>query len=122
MSKNSEELDRLVLKYFGIEVAEWGEQEDFDATNMTTISEDGIKTVANKGRFEVYNFTASDGNWYKLADWDYEYQEDEELVAWMKDAEHAAVKDYEQINPKSPISKYSLYRLIPYTVQGEPQW
>ena len=122
MNEKQTELSKLVKERFGIEVSKWEEQEDFDATNMTTIHEDKTETVSNKGHFTVHNFTGSDNNWYKLAEWNDEHQGDEELVTWMKDAEYATVKDYEQITPKSPLNKYSLYKLIPYTVNGEPQW
>lgn len=122
MSKNNDELAELVKECFGIEVVEWHQQEDFDASNMKTIHEDGSETVLNKGHFTVYNFTGADDSWYKLTEWGEEFQEDEKLVAFMKDAEYATVKDYEQIMPKSKINKYSLYKLIPYTVNGEPQW
>ncbi len=122
MNEEQKELTEIVQEYFGIEVASWDEQEDFDASNMTTIHQDKTETVSNKGHFTVHNFTATDDNWYKLAEWNDEFQEDDELVTWMKDAEYATVKDYERIAPKSPIKKYSLYKLIPYTVNGEPQW
>lgn len=122
MNEKQKELAELVQEHFGIEVASWDEQEDFDASNMTTIHEDKTETVSNKAHFTVHNFTGTDDNWYKLAEWNDEFYEDEELVTWMKDAEYAIVKDYEQISPKSPIKKYSLYKLIPYTVNGEPQW
>jgi hypothetical protein len=122
MSKNNEELAVLIKEHFGIEVAGWDEQEDFDASNMTTIHEDRSETISNKGHFKVYNFTDTDDNWYKLAEWNDDFQEDEEQVTFMKHAEYATVKDYEQILPKAPVKKYSLYKLIPYTVKGEPQW
>ena len=122
MNQTQEKLAELVKEYFGIEVVSWGEREDFDATNMTIIHKDKTETVSNKGHFTVYNFMSNDSGRYKLAEWGSEFQEDPELVTFMKDAEYAAVKDYEQITPKSPTNKHSLYKLIPYTVNGEPQW
>ncbi len=122
MAKNNEELAELVKEYFGINVADWGERESFDATNMTTVHEDKTRTVSNKGHFTVYNFDGTDGSWYKLAEWSEGFSEDEELIGFMKDAVYGTVKDYVQVMPKLQTNKYSLYKLIPYTVQGKPIW
>lgn len=122
MNEKQRELAKLVQEHFGVEVANWNEQEGFDASSITTIHEDNTKTVINRGYFTVHNFTSTDDDRYKLAEWNDEFPEDDELVTWMKHAEEATVKDYEQIAPRSLIKKYSLYKLIPYTVNGEPQW
>jgi hypothetical protein len=122
MSNNSTELNNLLEQYFGIGGISWDEQEDFDATNMTTIHEDKTETVSNKGHFTVYNFTANTDNRYKLVQYNGKFQEDDELVTFMKDGEYGTVKDYELVQPKSSVKNYTLYRLVPYTVNGEPQW
>ncbi len=122
MSDKQAKLEELIENYFGIKVASWGEEEDFDATNMTTIHEDKSETVSSKGHFTVHNFTDKNNDRYKLVYYDGDFQGDEELVTFMKDAEYSNVKDYELMQPKSSLKSYTLYRLIPYTVQGEPQW
>ena len=122
MHDNQEKLEELVKNHFDVKVTSWGEYEDFDATNMITVHNGGKETVSNKGHFSVQNFTDNIENRYKLVQYSGNFVEDDELVTFMKDAEHSAVKDYELVHPKSSLKGYTLYRLIPHTVQGEPQW
>ncbi|MCE7936823.1 hypothetical protein DYH10_03505 [Candidatus Saccharibacteria bacterium CPR2] len=122
MSDKHQELDNILEQHFEISEVSWGEQEDFDATNMATIHEDKADTVSNKGHFTVHNFVDKNDNRYKLVHYKGNFQDDDELVTFMKDAEYSTIKDYETVQPKTSVSNYTLYKLIPYTVNGEPQW
>ena len=116
------ELKTILEANFSIKDVNWGEVEDFDATNMRTIHEDKTETVSNKGHFTIFNLSDSNEDWYKLVKYDDNFKDDGRLVAFMKDAEYNTVKDYELIEPTSPIQGYTLYKLTPYTAEDEPQW
>ncbi|MGF7228579.1 MAG: hypothetical protein ACQR33_01190 [Candidatus Saccharibacteria bacterium] len=103
MPDNNKELEKLIQDHFDIKVAAWDYGDEFDT-------------------FTVDNFSDGEDNQYKLVQYDGNFAEQDELVSNMRIVEYRTLKDYELLKPTTPVKGYTVYRLIPYTVQGEPQW
>lgn len=103
MEDRSGEFIRILKKHYGIS----GEPDDIYET-----FESG---------FEKQRFHAGDKR-YNLVHCKKNFAEDKKLISEMVNFEIITVKSHELIKQLLPIKDYYLYELIPYTVQGVPDW
>jgi hypothetical protein len=116
MNDKQKDLTKLLEGYFGVKVAKWHTEEEFNAAGIMRASGNNLEkstTTFPEEHFLVFNFTDEKGDWYKLVEYDGNFQEDKELVSFMRDAEETIeVDEYRLVQPKSHIENYTLYFVV----------